>query len=182
MNRSNFCNAELVRFQYLLSGEIAKNPWHLNESLVVSDLRNPAPVYYDDVIRIDNGRESMRDNDAGGAQLIRLCVTNSWLRLSSALVASFQDGLDYPIENKTAGGGVYIIVTGLCALMPLLLLLLTFALCHVVWRGLIDEHKAVNLLKYPRSQDRHRHPFPGFGPPVIPGTAGLGQVHLRYTR
>ncbi len=49
-------------------------------------------------------------------------------------------------------------------------------------RGLINAHKAVNLLQYPGSQDRHRHPLPGFGPPVIPGTAGPEQVRLRFTR
>jgi len=47
-------------------------------------------------------------------------------------------------------------------MLPLLLLLLTFALSQVVWRGLIDAHKAVNLLKCSGSQDRQAALRPRF--------------------
>ena len=81
-------------------------------------------------------------------------------------------GLDYPNEIITAVGGVYITYTTFRDLVPLLLLSSTFTLCRMLRRGLINAHKAVNLLKHLRSQDCHRHKPPGFAPPVIPGTGG----------
>ena len=58
--------------------------------------------------------------------------------------------------------------------MPLLLFFVTFARCHVVWRGLIDVHKAVNLLKYPRSQDRQAALRPRFLWGVAPKAPDCG--------
>jgi hypothetical protein len=62
--------------QHLPPGEILKNARHIDQCLIVADLRNPALVHDDDPIRVHDGGEPRGDDHQTPCLKSALCARN----------------------------------------------------------------------------------------------------------